>query len=415
MYNIALLFPGQGSQYVGMGKEIYNNYPIARQTFEEASDTLGFDMMKLCSNGSFEELTKTKNAQPAILTVSIAMFRIYMEKFNIKPMYCIGNSLGEITALTCAGVINYRDALIIVKNRGTTMQEAVPQGLGSMVAINGITSDIVKKICEEVSTPSNVVVVSSYSSLDQTVISGHKEAVESAESILIGIGAKTYHLNVSAPFHSPLMEVAAISFRKFLEKYEFSNFNIPVISNATASPYEGTSCIIDNLAKQITEPIQWVKSINFLIDKGVNIGLEIGPKSVLKDLVRNISLEIKSISFDNKNDLDMFSDIINGKKPIFTYDNSIVTRCLVQAVSTRNRNWNELEYQEGVIVPYKKLQQMQRHDNIGVENLRESDVETAIKLLETIFKTKMVPISEQENRIELVLKGTGYVKRISNK
>ncbi|GAE86716.1 ACP S-malonyltransferase [Acetivibrio straminisolvens] len=239
MKKIALLFPGQGSQYVGMGKKLYENYSAAREVFDEANEVLGFDLKELCFNGDINELTKTENTQPVILTASVAAFRVYMEKYGVKPAFLAGHSLGEFAALTCAGAISFKDAVRIVRNRGRYMQEAVPQGIGAMAAVSGVDKPVIEETCIKVSDENHLVVVSNHNSKDQIVISGHTSAVNTASEILKKHGARIVPLKVSAPFHSPLMQPAADRLREELKLYSYNEPKWQVISNTTHCRIKG--------------------------------------------------------------------------------------------------------------------------------------------------------------------------------
>lgn len=200
MINTAFLFSGQGAQYVGMGKKLCDNFQIARELFEEASDILGFDIKKLCFSGSIELLTKTENAQPAILTTSVAGFKVYMQEIGYEPMLLIGHSLGEISALVCAEGIVFRDAIKIVRRRGEFMNVAVPAGVGAMAAVEGIDSEYIVEECQKWVDKEKLVVVSNYNAPSQTVISGHKEAVAELSEIFTRAGGRVISLKVSAPY-----------------------------------------------------------------------------------------------------------------------------------------------------------------------------------------------------------------------
>jgi len=283
----AFVFPGQGAQYVGMGLEFYKAFDIARKTFDEANDVVGFDLSKLCFEDSSGELKLTANAQPAILTVSVAAFRILSEETDIKADYVAGHSLGEYTALVASGAMEFKDAVSIVRKRGEYMQSAVPLGLGSMAAIVGLQKEEVETICSKVSSNGSIVSAANYNAPGQTVISGNREAVEKASAIAKSKGAKrVVPLAVSAPFHSSLMAPAADNLSKDLKRINFSELYLPVVTNVDAQINMDSNKIMDILIEQVKSPVRWYESMKLLYEIGVREFLEIGPGKTLRGLIR---------------------------------------------------------------------------------------------------------------------------------
>ena len=409
MKKVALLFPGQGSQYVGMGKILHEKYSVVRETFEEANQVLGFDIRKLCFEGSMEELTRTENTQPAILTTSVAMFKVYMQEIGVEPSFLCGHSLGEITSLTCSGGIKFSDAIKIVHNRGKFMQEAAADGIGAMAAVSGLEKQIIEEVCLLVNRDDNLVVVSNYNSPNQIVISGHKNAVDEAGQRLKEKGGRIVPLSVSAPFHSPLMKQAAERLKEELSNYEYGKLKWPVLSNVTALPYENSSMIIKNLEKQITEPVQWQLIIQYLEKQGVELGIELGPKTVLKNLMKSNSKIIKCYAFDTEEDVLSLKDIVGEKINTEEKVNRIklIEKCIAITVCTKNSNWDNEEYQNGVVIPYRRIQEMLiQLEKEGKEPTLEQ-MQEALEMLKSVFNTKRTPINEQIERFNQVIDESG--------
>ncbi len=415
MNKLAFLFPGQGAQYIGMGSKLCENFSVAGQVFDEANEALDFDLKKLCLQGSMDELTKTENTQPAILTASVAAFKVYMQEIGIKPDYTAGHSLGELSALCCAGGIQFTDAVRLVRQRGRLMQQAVPEGIGSMAAVSGVEKEIIEKECYLVSKEGNIVVVSNYNSLEQIVISGHVKAVNAVGEQLKSMGARVVYLKVSAPFHSPLMQPASDSFREELKKYNFCEMEWPVISNVTAKPYPGKDQIIDYLSVQITNPVKWQSTIEYLQNSGINKAVEMGPKAVLKNLLRS-NTSISIFSSETREDILHLKKKLVSEKETETVNNGMmfITRCIATAVSTKNRNWDENMYQKGVVESYRKLVALKEELIKESTQPTEEHIEEALHLLKQILDTKLLPDNEQKDRLNKLFIETGLKSQIGS-
>lgn len=398
---IALIFPGQGSQYVGMGAGLYSEFRAAKQTFDEANDVLGFDLKKMCFDGDMNTLTRTENAQPAILTFSVAAFRVFTETFAIEPECAVGHSLGEISALTCAGAIAFDDALRIVRKRGMFMQETVAENTTMMTAVKDIDAEIVKEQCHLMSNNNHVVVISNYNAPSQTVISGHKQAVTQVGKALEAKGAALKILETSAPFHSPLMETAAGKLKRELEKYTYHEMKWHIVSNVTALPYESKNKIVENLVSQLTTPVQWSRCMHYLEQRGIHSAVELGPRKVLKNIMKKNTLNIPVYSFDDKTDLKMFEKDI---KEIFS---GFFTGVLAAAVTCRNRSKDNNEYWEGVAKPYETIEKIQDKLDENGTIPTPAQMELALEKLRSVFKTKKVPIDEQVKRFTRIFDDTG--------
>ncbi|OGU17666.1 MAG: [acyl-carrier-protein] S-malonyltransferase [Geobacteraceae bacterium GWC2_53_11] len=291
MSKSAFIFPGQGSQYSGMGKDLADNYAVARQLFEEADDALGFNLSELCFSGSEEELKLTANTQPAILTASIAVLKVVQQETGLKADYAAGHSLGEYSALVCSGALSFADAVRTVRARGTFMQEAVPVGTGTMAAILGVEGDVLEDICREASQ-GEVVSPANFNSSGQIVIAGTVAAVARAIEIAKARGfRKAMLLPVSAPFHCALMKPAADRLSAVLDAITVQNMNIPVIANADAAPNSDKERVKPLLVTQVCSPVLWEQSVNAMSALGVTKYVELGPGKVLCGLVKRINKE----------------------------------------------------------------------------------------------------------------------------
>jgi len=284
---IAFLFPGQGSQAVGMGKELAGQHPIARQTFDEADEALGYKLSQLCFEGPEEQLRLTEITQPAILTASVAAWRVLKEK-GLTPSFVAGHSLGEYSAHVAAGTLTFADAVRTVRNRGTYMQEAVPVGVGAMAAILGVELEKVTAICAE-AAQGEVCDPANMNSAEQIVISGNTAAVERAAKLANERGAKrAVMLPVSAPFHCSLMKPAQDLLAGDLSALTFQNPVIPVACNVDAMLVQDAAASRDALVRQVTGSVKWEQSMQFLIAQGVERFVEVGPGKVLCGLMRQI-------------------------------------------------------------------------------------------------------------------------------
>jgi [acyl-carrier-protein] S-malonyltransferase len=283
----AFIFPGQGSQYVGMGKELAAMYPPAQQTFDEADEALGYKLSELCFNGPEEKLKLTEITQPAILTVSVAAFRVLREK-GFVPHYVAGHSVGEYAAHVAAGTFEFEDAVRIARNRGKYMQEAVPVGAGAMAAILGMSAEKVQQVCAE-AAQGEVVEPANNNSPEQIVISGHAAAVQRAADLAKERGAKrAVMLQVSAPFHCSLLKPAQDRLEQDLSQIEFHDPEIPLIANIDAEPKTKAIEARDALIRQATGAVQWERSMRKLLASGVETFVEVGPAKVLCGLMRQI-------------------------------------------------------------------------------------------------------------------------------
>lgn len=296
---IAYIFPGQGSQHPGMGKDLADNFPAARRVFEEADEALSFGISRLCFEGPSEALQLTENTQPAILSVSVAGLRAMEAEGFPQPVYVAGHSLGEYSALVAAGALSLADAARTVRARGRYMQEAVPPGQGAMAAVIGAELAQIEKICREASQ-GQVCAPANINSPNQVVIAGNTEAIDRAIELLKEKGAKrVVKLNVSAPFHCALMMPAQERLAADLRSLSLDDLHIPLVSNVDAVEVRKAIDAREGLVRQVSSSVRWLESVELLIREGIDTFIEVGPGKVLSGLMRQISREVKSLNAED--------------------------------------------------------------------------------------------------------------------
>lgn len=299
MSKTSFLFPGQGSQYAGMGKDLSDNFAVARQTFEEADEALGFKLSALCFDGPDDDLKLTFNTQPAILTTSIAALRVVLKETGLSADCVAGHSLGEYSALVCSGALSLADAVRTVRSRGTFMQEAVPVGVGAMAAMLSIEADELAAICEE-AAQGEVVAPANFNSPGQIVIAGHATAVNRTIEIAKAKGyRKAMLLPVSAPFHCALMQPAADRLKAVLDCVMVHPLALPVITNVEAVANQDAARVRELLVAQVCAPVRWEQSVHTMISQGITRFVEIGPGKVLTGLVKRINKEMTLVNIED--------------------------------------------------------------------------------------------------------------------
>jgi [acyl-carrier-protein] S-malonyltransferase len=313
MGKVAFVFPGQASQYPGMGKELADKYSVAKSAFDEADQALGFSISKLCFEGTEDDLKLTANTQPAILTCSVAVSRVLAER-GLQPDYVAGHSLGEYSALVVAGSLKFADAVQLVRKRGAYMQDAVPHGVGAMAAIMGLSHAVVADVCkraaeDEVCSPANL------NSPEQTVISGHAGAVKRAVELASQAGAKrAVILPVSAPFHCALMLPMQQRFETDLRAAAFADLLLPLVTNVDADTISSGAEAREALIRQVSMPVRWEESVRLLIDEGVNTFVEVGPGRVLTGLLRQIERSVAALNVEDEKSLATTVEKIAGAR-----------------------------------------------------------------------------------------------------
>ncbi|BET97264.1 ACP S-malonyltransferase [Xenorhabdus taiwanensis] len=303
MSDFAMVFPGQGSQSLGMLADLAAEFPLVEQTFAEASAVLGYDLWTLVQQGPVEELNKTWKTQPALLAASVAIWRVWQEKGGKVPSIMAGHSLGEYSALVCAGVIDFQQAIKLVELRGKLMQEAVPEGQGAMYAIIGLDNESIAKACED-SAQGQIVSPVNFNSPGQVVIAGEKEAVERAGAACKAAGAKrALPLSVSVPSHCALMKSAAEQLAAALQDVEFNQPQFPVVNNVDVKVEKSADAIRDALVRQLYNPVRWTESVEYVAERGVEQLLEIGPGKVLTGLTKRIVDTLNAVAVNDVSSL----------------------------------------------------------------------------------------------------------------
>lgn len=388
MSNVALLFPGQGSQMVGMGRDFWNNFDVAKKLFEEASDAISFDLRKLCFEGSMADLTMTMNTQPALLTVSVIAYQVYMQEIGMEPAYLAGHSLGEYSALVCAGVLSFREAIKLVRQRGIIMHNADPDQKGIMAAISGVHLDTLQNICKEVSTKERPACVACMNANQQFVISGHRHSIQEIIKRTETLGTKHSYINVSGPYHSPMMQTAAEQFKVELDQHQYAHAKYPIISNVTAAAYESDRSVVDYLNMQMTMPVRWSESMRYLVANGVSEVIELGSKHVLVSLMSKITKRIVPYSLSQPSDLLMLTNIQERKNKRLTIRKKLLSELMVTALTSRNYNQDSISYAKMVEPLFHHLQRVQEQIHKNGYELGEEEINDALQVCHSIIIAK---------------------------
>ncbi len=347
--NISFLFSGQGSQYKGMGKNLITNYQSSKRIFEEASDLLHINVLEQCMKGSHDWLMDTENTQTILLTYEVAAFQAVMEYYELDPQFLAGHSIGEISAITCAGGIEFHKALELVRERGRLMKKYGSQQ-GEMVAILGVSTEYLDFICKKVSNKEHCIVsISNYNSSRQTVIAGNANGIQRVCKELEKMHIRAIKLKVNTPFHCCLLEKAAEEFEVFIGNSQLHELKFPVISNLTGLPYTNQTNLAKYLANHILHPVQWRKSVAYMYENGTNCFLQLGPKESLKKMVKEDFCNIQAFAIDKQGDQMEIEALLKKER----YES--MRKCLGYIVSEKNEVYQKEDYETKVRKPYDSL------------------------------------------------------------
>ncbi|WP_281424866.1 ACP S-malonyltransferase [Paenibacillus tritici] len=400
--SLCFAFPGVGSQYSGMSKELYEQYSIVRETFEEASDTLHMDMRQLCFDSEEEEkLHKLEYSKPALVCSGIACYRVFAEETGLQPAATMGYSLGEYTALCCAGVISFKDTLEIVHKRALIINEATSGTEGTMAWVINLDCRKVEEICSEALSEGIVIYVSAVDAPAKTSISGTMASIQKVASRLEDSGGMVIPIPMSGPFHSLFMKEAADLLRGILDQYSFSKPRWEVVANWNALPYpDEIGSIKDNLSLQLIHPVRWRNSIEYLLTAGIDSVVELGPKTVLTYLTAINTDRLKSYSVDKP------ADVVTVRQALLLEQNDylrVLKHSLAAVAATKNHNADMTNYVSAVSEPYQQIKGLYHDCNHQQRELTTPQIHDVLRTVNSILTAKGLPEDERIRRMRKVL------------
>lgn len=384
---IAFLFPGQGSQYVGMGKSFYKKYDFVKDLFREAGEVLSFDLAKLCFNGPFDDLSKAENIQPAILTISVAAFKVYMYEVGVRPDYLVGHSFGELSALVVSGAIDFEDAVRIARCKGKFAVEAVRDKETAMSVIKNLDKKELENNLDK------GVVIGVVNTDKQFTISGDEKSVAETEKKILQSGGEFERIKTTAPFHSPLLRTAIPRLRKELLKIKKNKPLYPILSSVTNKFYKSDNDIVNNISNSYVEPVEWYSVFKNLVTKGVDICIEIGPQKVLTNIVKEIKKDINAYGFGGVNDIEDIKKLFDLNKKD---KEDLIIKFLKIAVSTRNNSDDDDAYQKEVSRSYEYINKIILDSEENNSEILIKDIKESMLRLKKILDAKKISKNEKD-------------------
>lgn len=405
MKKLAIIFPGQGSQYIGMGKPAYEAHASIRSLFDQASHLLQLDFKHLCFEGQAAELNRTENTQPALLLCSVAAYQVFRKQTGLTPAWLAGHSLGELSALVCAEALSVDDGLQLARARGLAMANCTRNEAMGMSAVTKLSRTKVEAICRSIPGFGTTFVIANYNAPQQQVLSGRIDALEAAAQALRGAGASIIPLRVSGPFHSPFMQPAAEQVRAQLARTALRAPKIPVISNVDARPHGDAASIADRLVEQLTRPVLWEDTLHYLDEQHADVFIDVGPGDMFKNMIGYVLPDATSFSL-KLDDQEAMARELSADIAARRERPNVLGKCLAVAVCTRNRNWGLADFERGVVVPYEQIRaQYEEVKQAGRAPTAEQSKE-ALRLLRQILETKQTPREEIRERYAEILEVT---------
>lgn len=408
MEKIAFVFPGQGVQFVGMSKKLCEEYRVADETFSMANSVLGKDIRKICFEGSLTALNDLENLFPIILTNGVATYNAFMQDIGIRPQFCVGHSLGEITALVCAGVLDFSDALALTALRGRLAKQVADNGKTGMTILDKVPYETIEAECAKIRESGFYAAVSCYNTPQQTAVSGETEALKQLEKFAIKRHGTVNPIYGGAPLHSTLMNGVAEDFAADLEGRPIHPFLYPVVFNTTAQPSVDPAGVRGLMVRQLYSPVLWQSSLELLVRYGINVLIEMGPKPVWQNDIKLFYPDVHTFCFGQQKDREEFRRFLNGKPHLLKEKGNLITRCLAAAVSTPNANWDNEAYREGVVRPYEEICKI----DLEVEKCGGTPTPTqtndAMAYIRQILDTKKVAPDEKTYCLGGILNQAGY-------